>query len=407
MSFLKQLTAHTFYQVIAQIASSGSSFLIAILVARLFGVGAYGDFAKVTAFVSLFYLLVDFGLNAMFLQKEEAHLRFRDLFYTRIILSFILVFLVNAIAFILPYSHQTQIGFSNFVKLGILIFSLTIITEGIIYSAFAVFQRRVIYQRFMTATIIGSLSIVFFVSLFGLSHLSLVYVFAGFVLGSIIEAGFSLFYTEEKLFPIVFHPSFIKSLAKETLPVTIMLISNLIYFRIDMLLLSALRPSHDVALYDVSYKVFDFLIALPLFLSNVLYPRLIAEAKNTQTVSRKHAYYVCLFVGLGILTTIIMWFVSPLIFSLISPAFSSAIVPMRLLLLSLPVFFATSIMQWILLTKKKQKTLAVIYAVFVVINILANAIYIPHYGYVASAIITGVCETAIGLLMMLYLFFKL
>src|SRR5260221_3371205 len=99
MNFLKQLAAHTTYQIIARIAASGSSFLITFFIVRHFGVMDYGDFAKVTAFISIFYLFVDLGFNAIFLQKEDAHLRFRDLFYSRLILSIVVVILANAIGF--------------------------------------------------------------------------------------------------------------------------------------------------------------------------------------------------------------------------------------------------------------------------------------------------------------------
>lgn len=403
MAFYQKLAAHTIYQIIARIASTGASFVITVLIARHFGVASYGDFAKVTAFVTLFYLLSDFGFNAVFLQKEEAPKRFKDLFYTRLILSFVLVAVVNLLALLLPYNPVTQIGFSPLVRMGILLFSFTLITESVLFSAFAIFQRKMIYQRFMLATIVGSIVSLVAVGCFILLSLPLLWVFVGFLIGAIIEAIISLLFTEEQLFPIRIHASFMKQLAKETLPVTFMLLFNLIYFRVDMLLLSLFRPSIDVGLYDISYRVFDFLIALPLFLSNVLYPKLLHDEKNKRIVPRNQMLYILGFFGFGILTAIPFWFGTPLLFTIIKPQLLPATIPMHLLLLSLPVFFATSILQWMLLAKKQQFFLALTYFFLTVVNIVLNLLFIPQYGYIASAIITGVCEVGVFLALWLRL----
>ncbi len=399
MRFYQQLAAHTVYQIIARIASSGASFLITFFVARHFGIFAYGDFAKVTAYISIFYLFVDLGLNAIFLQKNDSHLRFRDLFYTRILLSLAVVVISNAIAFFLPYDPVSGIGFSPLARLGIAIFSGTLITESILFSAFAVFQRKRIYQKFMVATVVGSLATIIFVGIFGVLQFSLVFIFFAFLLGAVIEAGFSLFYTDEALFPIHVDPVFVKRLAIETFPVALMLLFNMVYFRIDMILLSFLKPSSDVAFYDIAYRVFDFLIALPLFLSNVLYPKLIVDEKNNRSVKAKLSLYVFSFALLGLLVAIPVWFVSPLLFNFIKPQLIGAMIPMRILLISLPVFFATNILQWILLSKKKQKILAWMYILLAISNVVLNLVFIPQYSYVASAIITGSSELLVACVM--------
>ena len=398
MAFYQKLAVHTLYQVVARIASSGASFLITIIIAHHFGVSAYGDYAKVTAFVTMFYLLADFGLNAMFLQKETSSKHFHDLFYARIILSVLLIFVVNLIAFFLPYNTITGVGFSPFVRIAIALFSITIFTESVLYSTFAVFQKKYMYQRFMMATIIGSIITISLVGFFVLLGLSLFWIFIAFVIGALLEAVASILFTEEKLFPMLVHVQFIKGLFYETLPVALMLIFNLIYFRIDTILLSLFRPSTDVGIYDLSYRVFDFLIALPLFLSNVLYPKLIADEKNNRNIKAKVLLYVLGFFTAGIVVVLPFWFLSPFIFTTIKPQLLPATVPFRLLLLSLPVFFATNILQWMLLSKKKQRYLSLVYFLLTIANIIFNILFIPLFGYVASAIITGIGETIVLLL---------
>lgn len=393
MSFVEKVAHNTIFQLVARIFSSGSSFLITILVARHFGIASYGDFAKVTAYVSLFYLFADFGLNAMFLQKEENKLKFKDLFYTRIILAIILILGVNVLAWFLPYNPITHIGFSPEVRNGITIFSFTLITEALTYTALALFQRELSYEYFMMATIIGSFTTLLFVFFATLFPYSIMFVLLAYVLGGIIKCTVALFFTKENMFPFQLDTDFIKKLTLDTLPITLMLICNLIYFRIDMIILSSLKPSTDVALYDMSYKFFDFFIALPLFLSNALYPSLLKQ-KDTGELEKHIHKYIGIFALLSLVIMIPVLVFAPLV-GLIKQEFLGAAVPLRLLSLSLPIFFVTSILQWVLVAKKRQVFLAGVYLAAAILNIILNLIFIPRASYIASAIITGISEAIV------------
>jgi O-antigen/teichoic acid export membrane protein len=135
-----------------------------------------------------------------------------------------------------------------------------------------------------------------------------------------------------------------------------------------------------------------------------LYPKLIEDQKNNRNVTPKMLNYAGIFVLFGVVVAIPTWFIAPLLFTFIKPQLSQAVVPMHLLLLSLPIFFLTNILQWILLTKKKQKILAGIYALLMISNIVLNFLFIPAYGYIASAIITGVSEAIVALILFWLLF---
>jgi len=396
MSLIKKITSNTLFQIIARVFASGSSFLITIVVAKHFGINSYGDFAKISAFVSLFYLFADFGLNAIFLQKEDNKIFFKDLFYTRFFLGVLLIFCVNIVAWFLPFNMVTNVGFSPLVRTGIAIFSFTLITEALTYTALAVFQRELSYEYFMIATMIGSATTLLFVFLSTFLSYSILLVLLSYIFGGIVKAGFSLFFTKENILPMKANTGFIKSMTVETLPITLMLIFNLIYFRIDMILLSSLKSSSDVALYDLSYKFFDFLIALPLFLSNALYPSLLAAEKiKKQGLEVTHRYMI-IFAVFAVIIGVPVWIASPLL-GLIKPEFLPAQLPLRILLLSLPVFFVTSILQWVLIAKKQQLFLSIVYVLFAGVNIVLNIIFIPSFSFIASAIITGICEAGVFL----------
>jgi O-antigen/teichoic acid export membrane protein len=154
-----------------------------------------------------------------------------------------------------------------------------------------------------------------------------------------------------------------------------------------------LARTPDVGIYSLSYKFFDFLIALPLFLSNAIYPLLLKE-KNKPSIYTTTKKYFFIFLAFSLVVLVPFWFVSP-IFSLIKSDFVASVIPFRILLFSLPFFYVTSLLQWVLITLGKLKFLMYVYLLSMAVNIFLNLIFIPKYSYVASATITLVSEAIV------------
>lgn len=398
------IAKNTLYQVMARVVSSGTSFLIVLLIIHRFSL-EYGDFAKITAFVSLFYFVTDFGFNAIFLQRKDNKRRFRDLLYPRILLAAGVVIVVNILAHFLPYNQYLNTGFSPLVQLGIGIFSITLFSEAIMYTCLAVFQRELRYELLLFAEIIGGVVTLSTVGILIFTNAPLLSLLYAYVFGGIMQSITALFLTKETLSPTKFDSKFFGQLAKDTFPIGLMLLFNLIYARIDMVILAFFRPTGDVALYDLAYKFFDFLVALPLFLSNSLYPMLLERRNNSRMTTATVRKFLLLFFTLALPLVAIVWVISPFI-RIIKPEFAAAATPLRILALSLPVFFATSILQWILIAQKQQKKLMVVYLLATIANILLNLYFIPLYGYIASASITGISEAVLGIILGIIVFTK-
>lgn len=386
------------YQAIARIATSGISFIIIVLIARQLGVAGYGDFTKVTAFVALFYLVLDFGLNAIFLQHEFSKTHFRDLLYGRVFLSVILMLFVNEVVWLLPYQINT-VGFSYEVRIGIAIFSLTFLSQAMFLSSAAIFQRELRYNALLIASCIGSIvTLITTMVILSFTH-SFVALLIPLLLGNFVSSSIALLLTKEKIFPFQMRKEPLKTLFFEAWPLGLMLLLNLVYFRVDMLLLSFLRPTTEVGIYGLAYRFFDFLIALPLFLSNALYPAMLSDQKKFQNNFKKAKIYVFSFFVLSLPLVAVFWPLAPLM-SLIRIDYASSVLPFRILLLSLPLFFMTSVLQWFLIAKQQQKYLLCVYLFSAVVTVVLNALYIPVFSYVASAAITVIGEAVVLLLLL-------
>ncbi|MDO8639776.1 MAG: oligosaccharide flippase family protein [bacterium] len=387
----KIILKNTFYQLATRIFTSGIGFLTTLIIARQFGVLGYGDFTKIVSFVALFYLIADFGLNAVFLRDDEKGIHFKDLFYFRLLIAASLIILASAMSFLLPFNKQLGIGFSESVRLGIIIFSLSILNQAILTTCNAVFQRKLKYHLSMFSSIGGSAITLIFVLVFSILNFSLYYIILAMLIGGGITSLLSIILTKENISLKMPDTGFIKKLLIEGFPLALALIFNLIYFRIDIILLSFLKPTSDVGIYGFSYKFFDFLIALPLFLSNALYPSLLMHKNNYRKFFAVTKKYFLLLLMFSFFLTFVLWFLAPLI-GFVRSDFYPSVFTFRILLLSLPFFFATSILQWVLIAKKEQKFLMFVYLFASILNIVLNLIFIPIASYTASAIITGVSE---------------
>jgi O-antigen/teichoic acid export membrane protein len=223
------------------------------------------------------------------------------------------------------------------------------------------------------------------------------FVILSFTISSILTAIVSLILAREKI--STFDISYSKKLFISSIPLGLMLVFNLIYFRIDILLLSALKPNVDIGIYSIAYKFFDFFVAIPLFLSNSLYPKMLENINNKIGFLGIFKNYFRIYLLISFLIIIPVWFLSAM-FGLIGPEFAKADIPFRILILSLPIFFITSLVQWILIAKGKLKFLLYAYLLSAVLNIILNAIFIPQFSYIASAVITLVSEAFILMLLL-------
>ncbi|MBL7150449.1 flippase [Candidatus Microgenomates bacterium] len=439
-----KIAANTIVQILGKLISSGSTFLITVLLARRFGVTGFGEFVKITTYVSLFYLIVDFGLNAVTL-KEVSNLKlkvkseklqfkvenyFSNLLGLRIVFALVLIFLALATLVFLPFNPLTLGGFTPLSKLGIIILVPTILTQAIFTSANAVFQKKLRYDLSVIASSVGSLITLALVFLLLKTNSPLLLVVGSYLIGGLVMAGIA-FYLSKLLIPksfallktstirggrqVIFNPDtsevtkvqnfshyslkLWRGLFLKSLPLGLTLIFNLIYFKADTLILTVFRPTSEVGIYGLARSFFEFPLAIPTFFMNAIYPVLIQRTKNKEQrtkeqeielfqIIKKAAIFLIIS---SLLLSVICYLLSPYL-TLIKQDFAPSVLVFRILSLYLPVFFLSSLFMWTLIAFGKQKLLVLIYGNAMIINILLNLFFIPRYGFLAAAVILGASE---------------
>ena len=393
MGIPQKVGYNTLCQLVGKFVSALSTFLILGLVARRFGESGIGEFTLVLSYTALFYLISDFGLNAvtvkkMVADKKKAAFYFGNLLGLRIVFAIFLIVVALLVSRLLPYSKT--------FKLGVILTSLSILTQSIFTTSNAFFQSRLRYDFSVLASSLSSFTTVVLVFLFSQRGFALINLLLAYPIGGVVMAIVSLSLIHYSLFIIrpAFDFRFWRALFLTTLPLALTLIVDLLHFKIDTFLLAYLRPIKEVGVYNLAYKIFENILVFPVFFINSIYPILVKN--HTQGVKKfkstvKTALIFLLTVSF--LISVFSFFLAPLIIRFLAGGgFLGSILTLRVLSLSLPAFFTTALLMWVLITVGEQWLLFKIYFLAMVLDLVLNLVFIPKFGFLASAVTTGVTE---------------
>lgn len=422
----KSVFINTFSQLIVKIITSFSTLFVTLLISYFLGINNFGSFTKIITFVSFFYLLVDFSFNQMFIKKhfDDTEKQLKNLIVLRGIISVILMMFIFIITVFLPYNPLQQIGFSSTEKWGVFIFSFTLLTQGFIMSCNAVLQKQKnyvasIYPYFLSSFVLLAIvgigifykNILIIVSAFFFSGLTTYILLFYEITSSDVSFNLKTLYKRSKntssfkgfsFSQLATFKVFSKNLLLISYPIALMLFLNVIYAKVDIIILSFSKSSLDVGIYGFSYRIFEFIIAVPAFFSNSVYTTLLEKEQDTKSFVKHIKSYSRILIVISIFFMAITLIGAPLL-TYIKKDFSFSVMPLQILSLSLPFFFLTSLLQWVLIIKGKKLFLILLYLLSLIINITLNVIFIPQYSYIAASIITVISEGIVFAGMILYI----
>ncbi|HEY4694936.1 MAG TPA: oligosaccharide flippase family protein [Candidatus Nanoarchaeia archaeon] len=408
MNFDFKLIFNSGAQLFSRLVSTVSVLIVTFLITQNLSKEVWGDFVTITAYLALFSLLADFGLNGIVVKKavadeEKASDYFKELFGLRLVLSLISIFLALAVLSFLPHSQT--------VKLGIIVGVFLILLQALFNTATAIFQTKLRWDQYALSEIVGSITTLLLVFLAVFLGGGILWIVTVFLLGNLAKAALGL-YLAQRLFKIRgfgFDFSLWKSLLLASFPLGLMIVFSQINANVDKQIIAlsnyqeigGMSAAVAVGIYGLAYRIFDFAIALPTYLVNAAYPAMLSSHKDNKIKFSEDVRSVGqkLF-AFGVVGTLVGWFLAPYTVSFFGD-YSEAILTLRILLLGLPIFFVTSLLVWTVVTLNKEIFLPFVYGFAVLLNLVLNLILIPKFGFNAAAAITVVTELVIFLALLL------
>ena len=402
---LRAVSFNTFFQFTVRLIGSGTSLIATLIIASFLGYSTIGSFIKVVEFVAIFYLLVDFGLNPVFQKQyvKKVGSTLGNLVAARLLIAATLVPTITLITFFLPNEGVVGAGFSGFEKFAIIIYSFTLFSSALNTSWQAILQQKLGNKITVPTSLLSSTALIA-VILYAAKNENFFLLFVAFIVSGSTYAVATYLIIKNK-YHTALRISNLKPFMTKLLlagwPLGIVLFINFLYARVDIFLLSMFKQNVDVGIYGISYRFFDVALAIPTFLANSTYPLLLSAMEDKKVYLSHFKRYMSFYVFVSIIVTFIVLIFSPVI-QFLRSEFLQSVGPLQILALSLPFFFLTSLLQWHFLIRGKVLILLPLYFGVLIINIVLNIIFIPTFSYYASAVITGLCEAIVFVVLLWY-----
>lgn len=405
MDTLKKISSQTFWQLIGKFATSLSTIIILGLVTRGYGLLGTGVYTLAATYLSFFYLIADFGINAHILPHlilNRHAPEWRKLFGFRIMLAVLLIFSGTILVFFLPFQNP---DFRETVFLGI----LSLLPAATFVTCNAFFQSNFLYRYSSLATVVGSFLTIGLTLSLVMSKVRMPVLILAPTLGWFAAAALALFFTRRFLKKITpeFDFGYAWSVFKQSWPITLTLLANTLYFRVDAFILTSLRSFQEVGIYNLSYQVFQAALVVPTFIMNGYFPVMIKQL-TTDTLKFKKDFRNALGIMflLGVCATLLTFLLSPPTINVLagSQDFAPSVDSLNILSLGFPAFFLSALLMWLMVAYKQYISLLLIYSSALLANIFLNLLIVPRFSYIGTSWNTTICEYLILSLQLLILY---
>ena len=171
-----------------------------------------------------------------------------------------------------------------------------------------------------------------------------------------------------------------------------------LYYRLDLLILAAIKPDDDVGQYGAAYRVLETLIVVPSLAMTVLTPVIAASVVAGRAVlQRRYERVVHLIVLLTFPLAVAGVLTAPRVLPAV-PGFSEfggAGVALAVLAPAAPCIFLGAALSAVLVSGHEQRRLLRVSVVVLALNVALNVALIPPFSYRGAAVATTLTELAV------------
>ncbi len=369
---------------------------VVLILTRMLGAEGFGIYSFSFAFVSLFMVLGNLGINSL-LTRDIARnkSRINEFLGT----SLPLLFYLSVLTFVVINTAVTFISWDAASKPAIRIFSLFLIFDNFSRHFVSVFRafEKMEYEAY--TNLVERLAMLFFAVIlwkFNRSLNFLLWCFAGIeALKALVAFGFL-----RKFFQRIrlqwFHPDILK-IVKQAYPFALMIVFGTVSGRIDTVMLKIFHTDQIVAFYNVAHKIIESLTFIPENVVMALYPALsvlfVTSTAEFRKTFRKSFQYL-LMIGLPLSAGIFI-LAAPIIHLFFEPEYAAGIVALRWLAVALAFVFLKYHFMISLNAIGRQNTFAKLAGISMLINVVFNLLLIPKYDLLGASVATIISEASV------------
>ncbi len=400
MSIARALALNTVIQIGGKVASTITGIIIISLMTRTLGAEGFGAYAAANAFLQIFSLLMDVGINVTFPAllgehaDDEAFQKraFSAIFTLRLLMSAaVLIVAAPLIALAWPFPWE--------IKLAVIALSFSFVFPNLQQIMIGVQQQRLHLGFSSIAENVGRLV--------NIAGLLLAPVFGWGLIAQcwIISTSSAIVFainawSSRRFLPLAWNwdPAFWLTTLKRSWPIGLSIALNLIYYKADTLVLQYYRPQAEVGWYGAAYRMLEVLISIPFLYAGLLLPILSKAWSDrrltdlSQLISR--SLDVMILLTLPLVVGISRFGERTLIW-ISGPDFAEAGMLARVLVFAVASIYFNTVLSYAIVALQAQRKMLPLYAFTAVFTLSGYILLIPRFGALSAAWLTVVSETMI------------
>jgi O-antigen/teichoic acid export membrane protein len=382
--------------VISRFIVGAIGLVIIGLLTRSLGPAGYGYYNLIFAYLFIFSSIADLGLYTILVREiskvgpDEESIIASKIFTLRLSFAISILVLAGLLVFTLPYP--------SVVKLGVIIASAFSVLSSLTQVLTGIFQKHLRLYFVSLADIISR--IIQLALLIVLVYLKAgLLLFVGAVVFSEVAHFLLIFLFSRSLTRVRISVDFKywKEILKTALPVAASLVFVLLYFKLDTVLLSLMKPAYDVGVYSVAYKILEAVIFLPAIYIGLIMPLLskYAFSNRPEFIKTFRKAFNALSVFALPFAAYLFVLSDPIVRLIGGSGFIQSGPVLKILSIAVLLIFFGNLGGNAVIALNLQKKGMWIYLTGAVFNIGANLIFIPKYTYFAAAWTTVATEVFI------------
>jgi len=387
MSLSQRVAKNTIIQVIGKIVSVVLALIAIGLITRFLGTEGFGEYTTALAFLSFFGVLADMGLCTILAREISRDEKNKEQITSNI-------FTIRLVADIITFTFVPLIAlgfnYSSSLKQTIAIGALAFLFVSSAQVLQAIFQKELRVDKVAIAEIVGKATfLILSVSIikFAWDNTSRSFM-AAMVCGDAVLLFLSVLFARKFIkFQFRFDFSYWKKIFIMAVPMSLAIVFNRIYFKIDTILLSILKPVADVGIYGLPYKILEVLIFTSAIFVGIIFPLLskyLQEDKEKFRAIFKYSQDTLLIISIPLLFGGVA-LANPIIILLGGSDFIASVAVFRILLFAVVIMFLNALISHVIISAGKEKSIAWIHCVGAILSVLTNIIFIPLYTYIGAS----------------------
>lgn len=384
------------YNVLVSSTSKIASTVLALvaigLLTRYLGAIGFGEYAIVLTFFSFFTALLDLGLYSISTREisrpgADEEKIMGNIFTLNIVSSLAIIVIAPVLVLFFPYPQE--------VKDAIVVIAGAYLFSSGYQVLNGVFQKNLAMDKVAMAELAGRVLQVALVVAAVKLKLNFTWIIASILFYMILTFLIVIFWSRKyiRIRPMFDFPYW-KNFLKESYPMGLSAIITFGYFQMDTILLSVLKTSADVGIYNVAYKVLQNITFFPAMLVGLVFPimaqNIFHDRAKFEDVANK-TFKVLAVIALPLVIGTL--FLSSGVIHLIGGnGFPQSVGVLRILIFALACIFFSNLSNTVLISGNLQKKLMTVLGMAAALNIGANLILIPRFSYVGAAYMSFVTE---------------